>query len=350
MSDHIKIAFIPPIGKSDYLANTIIDGILWLKLEGKDIELALPAYEYPCPYDILPYKISDDRFTGFADAADLIILAGGKNATNHALAEKIGRWDKTVFIDGSEPGKDRRYDPKVQADLRAMTYVGYGAIDSAMLSKCALYFRREKPYLSGIVPLPFGIESRYIEGFNPKAEKDIDFSCIFGQEDYPALRKQARKYLEKFCRKNGFTCETGKTRGFDFDDDRKLAGRQAYYDILRRSKVGVSIGGGGFDTARFWEILGNGCLLMTETIDIYGKAPESGDELDYSRIWQFRDIAEFEDRLGEVAAFLKNGYDSTETRDVAEVEYRRIIEAHSSKARVIAILEAAKKKDIIKIQ
>ncbi|MEN9913155.1 MAG: hypothetical protein RLY66_563 [Candidatus Parcubacteria bacterium] len=343
----MKIAFIPPKVRSEYLTNTVLDGILQHMRDGDsayhDIELALPPEEYLCPYDLSPYRLDEVSFERFAATADLIIFTCGKNTTNQELANKIGRWDKTVFIDGSELGKDRRYDRDIRTQLENRTYPEWGKIDEDMLAKCALYFRREKPYIGGIMPFPFGIESRYLGSYDAGKKRDIDFCCIFGQDEYPIMRRQAVKVLEKFCKKNGLTCHTKKTKGFTFSDDQKVAGRNEFYDILARSKVGISIGGGGFDTARFWEILGNGCMLMTETIDIY---EEGSSALDYKRIVQFSDLADFEKKLQEVAIFLKDGYAQINMSD----EYAGIISAHSTKARVKGIFDEAVKRGIISTQ
>ncbi|MDD5165082.1 MAG: hypothetical protein PHG25_00900 [Candidatus Pacebacteria bacterium] len=342
----MKIAFIPPKKRSEYLTNTVLDGLLWLKRDGdgpaSGIELALPPEEYLCPYDLSPYILNEAEFDAFARSAHLIILPFGKNTTNYELAEKIGRWDKTVFVDGGELGKDRRYDTTIRAQVEEMTYDGFGKIYADMLSKCALYFRREKPYIKGIIPLPFGIESRYLVQFDPTKKRNIDFCCIFGQDEYPILRRHATKVLEKFCKKNGFICQTKKTKGFTFEDDQKVAGRDPFYEILSRSKVGISIGGGGFDTARFWEILGNDCMLLTETIDIYEK---DSTALNYKGIIQFKDLVDFEEKLVQVAGFLKNGYNQTDRSG----EYAEIIKMHSSKARAMTVLTEAEKKGIISL-
>ncbi len=335
----MKIAFIPPINKSDYLANTVIDGILWQKKEGSDFEFKIPDYLYPCPYDLKLYKLAENEFADFAQSADLVVLAWGKNATNYDLAGKINKWNKTIFIDGSELGKNNRFDANIANAVKDLSYKGIGAIDQEMLSKCSLYFRREQPYIQGILPLPFGIESRYVAHFNSRVKKDIDFACVFGQEDYPILRKEAREYLELFCKKNGFSCFTKRTKGFNFDDNNKLAGRDQFYDVLARSKVGISIGGGGFDTARFWETLGNNCILLTEKIGIY-EAPSKA--LDYKRIWQFKDIEEFKVQLAKLASYLQNEYN----QEAMKEEYEKILAEHSTKARVHTILDEVKKREL----
>ena len=339
----MKIALIAPINKEDYLTNTVIDGLMDLHTESADYICRISS---SCN-TYLPIKdwcLQDDAFIRFAGEADIIILCWGKNTTDYALAEKIGRWDKTVFVDGSEVGLNRRFDLQIRDAIIGGTYSGLGAIEMNMLKKCALYFRREKPYIDGIIPFPFGIEKRYIPSEVAK-QRDIDFTCIFGQDEYPTLRREVRTYLEQFCRKNGFTFRTKSTNGSRIA--RMLhwvprdGGRRSFYNILSRTKVGISVGGGGFDTARFWEILGNGCFLMTENIDIFEK---DSKVLDYRRVVQFKDLVEFKVRLSEVAASLRDEYDQSAAQD----DYRNILKAHSSKARALVILENARKKGIIK--
>ncbi|HLC95201.1 MAG TPA: glycosyltransferase, partial [Patescibacteria group bacterium] len=106
---------------------------------------------------------------------------------------------------------------------------------------------------------------------------------------------------------------------------------EEFRKILASSKVGISVGGGGFDTMRFWEILGNNCILMTENIDIF---PSNSKALDYRRVYQFNNLFDFRDQLELIATLLKNGYDQESFQE----EYQKILNAHSSKARVRTIL------------
>jgi hypothetical protein len=315
-----RIAVIPPINKPDYTANTILDGLINL---GSEVEFKTLAN--PTPFSIDKYILPEKDFIDYAQKADLIILCWGKNSTNVSVAEKIGKWEKTVFVDGSEVGKNNRYDEELQKKVANMTYEGQGSIDKNMLQKCRRYFRREKPYINGILPFPFGIECRYVPYTSDK--RDIDFVCIFGQEDFPKMRKEVRLIVEEFSKKNGFVSATKKTSGFTFEDNSKTAGRDEFYKLLSRAKVGVSVGGGGYDTARFWEIYGNGCLLLTEKIDI--EMPE-GQELNYDRIIEFTDTEDFKKKLAEVAERLKASF---------SLPTDATIQKHTTKARVKYLLE-----------
>lgn len=335
----INIAIIAPREKGDYLANTVIDGLSELVDEGKNIELYMTD-GYPLPFENQINVLADEEFVSCAKTADIVLFFNRPNGyTRFDTAEKIGGYDKIIYFDGSELRGDNRFDPQIQKEVAECAYRGFGKIDVEMLEKCALYFRREKPYIKNIIPLPYGIERRYIH-YTDGVKKDIDFVCIFGQEVYSMLRKPCREALEDFCRKNGFSCITSRTKGFSFEDS-KVAGRNEFYDILARAKVGVSISGGGFDTARFWETLGNNCLLLTEKIDIF---KEGDTSLDYERIWQFRDVEEFKKQLEKVGEYLRKSY----TQVSLSSEYEKILEAHSSKARALAVLSHAKEKGMIK--
>ena len=321
-----KIAIVTPEVKNDYLTDTLIDGLVSLKNE-LDLEFYAPE-GYPCRISDFNSFLPTIPFFDFTERADLILFCWGKGNTNYELINRINRFNQTVFIDGSEVGGNRRFDSDIQKQLLERTYDGNGKVDKVMLKKCALYFKREKPYMDGIIPFPFGIERRYRRHYSEEVKKDTDFFCVFGQDEYPVLRREVRVALEEFCKKNNFSFFTEKTD------------QENFYKVLAKSKVGISVGGGGYDTARFWEILGNNCLLLTEKIDIY---EEGSDRLKFRRMWQFKDLMEFKSELEKVANFLKTEYKKEDLRD----EYETILSNHSSKARVLEILEKAREKGII---
>jgi hypothetical protein len=318
-----KIAIINP-QSADGLARTIFDGLLGLQKEDENLEFFLSSeFNYILP--LKKYILSREEFIKFARQSDFIFLIWSKDHTDFKLAEEINQWQKAIFIDGSELGKNNRFDVSIQKDVLELKYKKQGAINKEMLEKCALYFRREKPYINGIIPLPFGIESIYLSRYKKDIKKDIDFHCVFGQDKYPPLRKYVAEILVDFCQKNNFTYHIEKTKT-----------REEFYDLLNRSKVGISIGGGGFDSMRFWEILGNNCLLLTEKIDIY--QPDS-DRLNYKCIYEFSNLYDFQSQLEKVSEFLRNEYN----QEKLDEEYQKILTEHSSKARVREVLGRVEK-------
>jgi hypothetical protein len=333
----ITISCIFNKDRNDYLTDTVFDGLASLQENGQKIQLYFP-YGYKTNISMPAHNILEEKdFIERSKNADLILLFNNGLNVNLELAEKIGRFNKTFFIDGDEPGKDNRFNSSIVEGIKNGTYQGRGVIRFDLLKKCAGYFRREPPYLDGITPLPFGIERRYIqykEGF----KKDIDFVCIFGQEKFPTLRKDVREYLEIFSKNNGFSYVTKQTKIPFFNIHSKFA-QKRFHKLLARAKVGVSVGGGGFDTLRFWEILGNNCILLTEKINLF--KPED-NTFPYKRISQFSDLESFKIELQKVAESLKS-YNQENLKE----EYARIINDHSTEARVKTILREAVKKGIL---
>jgi len=323
-----KIAVITPTEKQDYLTNTILDGLMQLKKEYPDLSFFTPT-TCQSRLPVSSFLLPREKFVKLAHKADIILLFWGKNSTDLKLAHALDRWNKTVFIDGSEVGRNRRYNFIIQKEILEKKYNGFAAINKEMLDLCPLYFRREKPYINGIIPLSFGIELNYVKHYSPRKKKDIDFVCIFGQDEYPLMRRYVKELLVKYCDKNKFSYRVDKT---DTPDE--------FYKLLSRAKAGISVGGGGYDTVRFWEILGNNCLLLTERIDIF--QPDS-KALDYERIWQFSNLYDFWYQLQKVGEFLRSEYNQ---ENLAK-EYKDILLHHSSKARVLKILEEARSKEII---
>jgi hypothetical protein len=175
-----SIAVITP-GRSDHLTRTVIDGLMQLEHAGK-VSFKLSRHHPPLAQADTSHVLEGKSFIEYAKSADLIFLCWGKDTTFSDIAEAINCWHNTVFLDGSEPGKNRRYDPELQFKIIQGMYDGQGMIDQKIKARCALYFRREKPYLDSIIPLPFGIESGYVQ-YTPGQKKDIDIFCVFGQDE-----------------------------------------------------------------------------------------------------------------------------------------------------------------------
>ncbi|MCB9802535.1 methyltransferase domain-containing protein [Candidatus Nomurabacteria bacterium] len=337
--DELRVAIITAVSGGGYLTNTVIDGFLDLKNSGKNISIGIPDH-YPVKmFDQHLSRFKEQDFINFSKTADLIFCAytdGG--LTDYKLLKKIDLYKNLIVLDGSETKGTGRSNFEVQKKIINLSYDKFGAIDNDLLKKCALYFRREKPYLNNIIPLPYGIERRY-KVYDKNFKKDIDFVCIFGQEDFSPMRKYCREMLEDFCKKNNLICVTKKTKGFSFDSG-KTVGRDEFYELLARAKVGISVSGGGYDTARFWETLANNCLLLTEKIDIFN--PED-KKLDYKRIWEFGNLFDFQYQLEKISSYLKSEYN---VESLSE-EYQQILNKHSSRARVEEILSEVKKRGIL---
>lgn len=344
MSLKYKIAVVTPTERDDFYVDTVLDGLSELQKENPGLEFHYPDYyplsdipAYPTPKGFSKNaRMPRGELLSFAKSADLIILGYGKYGVDYPFVEEIQGWNKTVFVDGSEIGKNNWRDLTVQLEIIRGTYEGRGAPNKKMQKLCRAYFRREKPYTDGMTPFPLGIESRYgiRMQYDPRKEKDIDFVCMFGQEEYPLTRKYAPELVEKFCEKNGFTYHTKKT--YKYPIGRGPLSQDKYLEVLARAKVGIATGAAGYDSRRFWEILGNNCIVIAERFDLY--EPDS-DAMNFKRIFQYNNLYDFEYQLKKVGDFLRNGY---KQKDL-DLEYEQILKRHSTKARVMTIINEAER-------
>lgn len=337
MSLSYKIAVVTPTERDDFYCDTVLDGLWWIWRENPELAFRYPDY-YPHPFEkefTKKFGLSKKELFNFAKNADMIILSHGKYGRDDAFIDALNEWNKTVYVDGSEIGKNKWREPELQMQIIKGEYMGRGAPDKEMQKKCRLYFRREKPYTNGMIPFPLGIESRFMKYYDSSKEKDIDFSCIFGQELYPITRKYTTELTEKFCKENGFICHTKKTYKLPLIERGPYSPDKSH-EIWARTKVGVSTGAAGYDSRRFWEILGNNCLVIAERFDLY--EPDS-DAMNYKRIFQYNNLYDFEYQLKKVGEFLRSGYNQ---KDLDE-EYQEILKRHSTKARAMTIIDEARR-------
>ena len=338
-----KIVVVTPTERDDFYCDTVLDGLSELQKEYPALQFHYPD-TYPLS-DISMYptpkgfsrgaRMTRENLFSFAKEADLIILTHGKYVIDYDFVEKINGWEKTVFVDGSEIGKNKWRDLTLQLEVIRGTYEGPGALNKKMQKLCRAYFRREKPYTDGMIPFPLGVESRYHTYYSSNQKKDLDFVCMFGQEEFPLTRKYAGELVEKFCKKNGFTCHTKKTYQLPLIKKGPYS-QEKYLKLWARAKVGISTGAAGYDSRRFWEILGNNCLVIAERFDLY--EPDS-DAMNYKRIFQYNNLYDFEYQLKKAGEFLRNGYNQKDL----DAEYQEILKRHSTKARAMTIITEARK-------
>lgn len=127
-------------------------------------------------------------------------------------------------------------------------------------------------------PFPMGIEKRSQGDFNPNPE--FELSCTI--TPHLADRAELIGLLRTFNFSRMFIGVIPPTdadvqwmvdHGACHPAAAKLGGagfmqNHAYYEKIRNSRASISIPGGGFDTLRFWEILGQGSLLISKRVAI----------------------------------------------------------------------------------
>jgi len=102
----------------------------------------------------------------------------------------------------------------------------------------------------GLVPLPFGWVGPL------PARRPTEYDVAFLSTPTSDVRMDVRSQLERLA------AEGVRVRLLEEGEFLDWA---TYMDVLTRSRIGVSVRGGGFDTYRYWEIAAAGALLLAET-------------------------------------------------------------------------------------
>lgn len=153
-----------------------------------------------------------------------------------------------------------------------------------------------------LCPFPYGIEDRFRGELNP--EPTCELSCLLSC--HLPERADFVTRLRSLDLPNAFIGEVPN----EPEDVQRLIDLGAvnaatmrfvelghnlrYYDRIRRSRRTISVPGGGFDTLRFWEILGAGSLLISKRIAIEMPHPpiEGKHYLAFDSFEELKDLLE----------------------------------------------------------
>lgn len=221
---------------------------------------------------------------------DLAILSSPRRGaiTAWESISRAGSMPPLVLIDGED-----------DATLRQELFHRY---------QCALYFKREYRLLrhggmrrfvgrlraswadaalsQRTHPLPLAVALETLPTI-PIVQRDVDVSYV-GRISHPkrrqavemlrhasGIRFQGGVYAEVDDRQSkllrGFPRVLMKLKGdpvVTADQRGTKLSPSEYYALLGRSKMALSVRGGGFDTLRYWEIVASGTLLLSEQPDI----------------------------------------------------------------------------------
>lgn len=225
------------------------------------------------------------------DQVELVVLSSPREGVIRALARFAQQiLPPLVLLDGED-------DTRLRTELFAR-------------SGCSLYFKREFPveaqrsgrgWLAGlrtisgqrridtqVYPLPFSAILDTIPADVTQQHKDVDISyagrvshrkrsqAVVQLQRAQGIRFEGGVYAEATDRRsklatNAWSSLAAKLMGDPYVSDsergRKLSPAE-YYQLLGRSKMALSIRGGGFDTLRYWEIVSCKVLLVSERPDI----------------------------------------------------------------------------------
>ena len=122
------------------------------------------------------------------------------------------------------------------------------------VSPVQVSFKREMTYTSQsptVYTCPVGIVPEVLPPLKPYAERSISVSCMVGESN---MTRRAMVDVVKTI--------PGARASLERID------RQEYLKILMDSKIGVACYGGGFDSARYWEIPYCGALLVAQPMPL----------------------------------------------------------------------------------
>ena len=189
------------------------------------------------------------RMAEFCSQADLILVFSNTDyrsrrdfLLHHALA------CRAVYVDGSDlPGLE---DPEAPA----------------LYAAC---FKRElRPgHDDRIWPLPFAVQRRSAEHAD-RLPRDINVSCTI--RPHSRGRADVCRSIEALGLPRVLM---GAVSSGDVVTPADDPAKDEYYRVLARSRLSVSFPGSGWDTARFWEILGSRSLLLSPPVENDMPAP-----------------------------------------------------------------------------
>ena len=283
----------------DYLTSTLIEGLQQL---GHTI-IASENSNYA-------KKVSDTLLKKNSENADLILFFSNKLA-RHSTLSKIDNTNK-IFIDGDDSQK-----------FLVPNFIKFKAIFKREIN---LYHVNK--YNEPIFPLPFAAENRYFN--HPKMNRNIPISYVANM--HSAYRYAVYECLISKNIKNAYFGNTIEPK-----PKIKIKGGPTetpiFREILYKSNISVNVIGGGYDCARYWEILSSGALLLTQNIDILMPNPFIGN----THCVIFNSLKELDEKVD----FLLSNKDCIEK--IREDGYKHLIDYHTTKARAEYFLACVKK-------
>ena len=342
----VKILFFNS-RKYDFSTATLVEGFNQLK---DAVELrATNLGSYALPEQVLSGK----EVTEYASSQADIIILGSNHYVDHKTFWKVGsERAKKVYVDGWDSGqlninpmKYRKFnyifknnlykrDNSIAGFMRIITGADLTLWDvprSHILFPYPFFHSMKNMtgikdviknffYVSGqhkVFPLPFSVEKRCQADFNESPKYML--SCMLSADRVPERRKIIDMlkdmqlpdiFIGKIEEDEECFLKMEKMYGADPNVPQGLRGyafhNDAYYKQIHQSRACISVPGGGFDTFRFWEILGAGALLISKRIAIRMPDPpvENKHYLAFDTIEELDDcirrLYEFPEKMDEI--------------------------------------------------
>lgn len=311
--------------KYDYLQDLTYSGLVKV-LGRRSVVEAKTVFRYHFPLKKYPKDLGYDGIDlsfltkNTSGKFDLILVASAKPdcfELYEKLLPTLSPTVKTVFIDGGD-------NPAIGGDFARLKCPElYERVHN--LRPFDFIFKREylkmNSYADHVFPLPFSVQtSRYQSIPDGPYKYDVAFWAV---ESDP-IRTKVLDFMQ-----SRFDCAAnGTVRNQDFHNYSRKG--NFYFEELKKTKISLNFRGTGWDTLRFWEIMGLKSFMISQRLQI--KIPNDfieGKEI----IYCMDDLSDLDDLCH---FYLKN--DSLR-RVIAEKANAKTMEFHTVESRANYILK-----------
>jgi hypothetical protein len=360
----MKVLYVTDPG-ADYLSDQIYDGLCSVLERQNVIDFpAKPLYHDQQPAPHLTQNPDYDSALHDVESMirerriDLTIVSSPRSGAMEAFRRlnESANGTPVVLLDGED-------DSRIRSD--AARCVGAGLYFKREYKKPTKVDRNggwsppatfhEDPRLEGrIYPLPFSVTASSLSHPSPMLTRDVDISFV-GRASHrkrvravnllrrtKGIRFEGGVYLDAADRRSKLAASwlgiaTSKLMGDPPAPAWAQMSRmnvQDYRALLHRSKMALSVRGGGFDTVRYWEIVAAKTLLVSEPPDIVIPHNfEHGRHVIFCR-HDFHDLPAIVRRLRD---------DDQVRQDMVEAAYRHLLAYHTSERRATYLLDLCRR-------
>jgi hypothetical protein len=325
-NENIKLLIVQ-CSEYDYTVATLIEGLHEYCKNNKDIIFkCVSDSNYAKHYK--DYTISEQDIEEYVKSCDFIVTTSNR-WVRYDLVKKFYNINKVIFLDGSD-SMDFTADPK----------------------DFVLYFKREllkENKILNVKPFPFAAENRYF--FNNNIDlnnlynsfekiwdnKLIKVCCLLSTDNNRNHRYKIKNTIDS--KYSGFEWYVGDpVMGGTKTGIDSIVGKlhnDAYYDLLKNTKISVDAWGAGKLTGRMFESLANGCLLFQQPID---------DLLYYDELKVDKEIVFYynEGELIEKIEYYINN--EKESKDIAYNGFVKLLKSHTTLSRAKYFIDTLKEK------
>lgn len=361
----MKILYLTPWGY-DYLPDQLYTGLC--KVLGWESVVDFPwKVEYHDPSHKLPYlpqnpgrryELEEIRALLERHEFNLVVLTAQRRGTLEAfdaLSQNCPMPPVTLVDSNDSPEMKPDLFRRVRAGLyfkREYHWQGSSGVKDTYIKW--RQFGWDRDLFSRTHPLPMSVILETVPPCNAVIEDvDISFSGYVSDrkriravqllKNAADIRFEGGVYADPATRKSKLAVGAipilqAKLRGDPYVDGAEHRPKLDYfnhYDLLSRSKMGLSIRGAGFDTVRYWEIVASKTLLISERPSIY--IPNNFEHEKHAVFCR----PDLSDLLDLVRTYVR---DEGSRKAIAEAGYHHLVKYHTCEERARQFLEICVKK------